>query len=58
MYQILQEIDSNPLDKTKATLIFANVTEADILLRKEFEGKSLSFDPPGTRSDRPVLWLS
>ena len=39
MLQILQAIDSNPADKTKATLIFGNVTEADILLRKEFEGQ-------------------
>ncbi|GAA5910049.1 hypothetical protein JCM8208_000939 [Rhodotorula glutinis] len=36
-WQILQAIDANPQDKTKATLIFANVTEEDILLRKEFE---------------------
>lgn len=45
MYQIMQEIDSNPSDKTKATLIFGNVTEEDILLRKEFEGElsSLAF---------------
>lgn len=39
MWQIMQEIDANPNDKTKATLVFGNVTEADILLRKEFEGK-------------------
>lgn len=37
MWQIMQQIDSNPSDTTKATLIFGNVTEADILLRKEFE---------------------
>ncbi|BGP18733.1 hypothetical protein JCM10213_009212 [Rhodosporidiobolus nylandii] len=37
MWQVLQAIDSNPEDKTKATLIFSNVTEEDILLRKEFE---------------------
>ncbi|GAA6013651.1 hypothetical protein JCM10207_004803 [Rhodosporidiobolus poonsookiae] len=36
-WQVLQAIDANPNDKTKATLIFANVTEEDILLRKEFE---------------------
>ncbi|GAA5918680.1 hypothetical protein JCM6882_006213, partial [Rhodosporidiobolus microsporus] len=36
-WQVIQAIDSNPADKTKATLIFANVTEEDILLRKEFE---------------------
>ncbi|GAA5858973.1 hypothetical protein JCM8547_007182 [Rhodosporidiobolus lusitaniae] len=37
MWQILQAIDANPEDKTKATLIFSNVTEEDILLRKQFE---------------------
>ncbi|GAA6064251.1 hypothetical protein JCM10212_006003 [Sporobolomyces blumeae] len=37
MWQVLQAIDANPDDKTKATLIFSNQTEADILLRKEFE---------------------
>ncbi|GAA6041340.1 hypothetical protein JCM8097_007671 [Rhodosporidiobolus ruineniae] len=37
MWQVLQAIDANPNDKTKATLIFSNVTEEDILLRKEFE---------------------
>ncbi|CEQ42387.1 SPOSA6832_04213 [Sporobolomyces salmonicolor] len=35
-------VNSNPEDKTKATLIFANVTEEDILLRKEFEGLAKS----------------
>lgn len=38
MWQIMQAIDANPADKTKAVLVFGNVTEADILLRKEFEG--------------------
>lgn len=38
MYQILQAIAENTEDKTKATLIFANVTEADIFLRKELDG--------------------
>ena len=33
----MQAIDANPEDKTKCTLIFSNVTEEDILLRKEFE---------------------
>ncbi|GAA5859346.1 hypothetical protein JCM1840_004573 [Sporobolomyces johnsonii] len=37
MWQILQAVNANPEDKTKATLIFSNVTEEDILLRKEFE---------------------
>ncbi|KAK4699425.1 cytochrome-b5 reductase, partial [Phenoliferia sp. Uapishka_3] len=37
MWQIIQQIDADPTDKTKAVLVFGNVTEADILLRKEFE---------------------
>lgn len=40
MYQILQAIAENPEDKTKATLIFANVTEVDIFLREELDGYS------------------
>lgn len=35
--QVMQAIEANPEDKTKCTLIFSNVTEEDILLRKEFE---------------------
>lgn len=37
MWQVMQQIDSDPTDKTKVTLLFSNVTEQDILLRKEFE---------------------
>lgn len=36
MYQLLQAIDANPQDKTKATLLFANVSEDDILLKEAF----------------------
>jgi cytochrome-b5 reductase len=35
MYQLLRAIFSNPDDKTKVTLVFGNVTEGDILLKKE-----------------------
>ncbi|PBP21667.1 NADH-cytochrome b5 reductase [Diplocarpon rosae] len=35
MYQIARAIFNNPDDKTKVTLVFANVTEEDILLKKE-----------------------
>ncbi|PHH70592.1 hypothetical protein CDD80_5897 [Ophiocordyceps camponoti-rufipedis] len=35
MYQLLRAILQNPRDKTKVTLVFGNVSEADILLRKE-----------------------
>lgn len=35
MYQLARQIFKNPDDKTKVTLVFGNVTEEDILLRKE-----------------------
>jgi len=41
-YQLMQAIDANPQDKTKVTLLFANVTEKDILLKEEFERLSKS----------------
>jgi cytochrome-b5 reductase len=37
MYQVARAIFNNPDDKTKVTLIFANVTEEDILLKQEFD---------------------
>jgi cytochrome-b5 reductase len=37
MYQLARAIFKNPNDKTKVTLIFGNVQEEDILLKKEFE---------------------
>jgi cytochrome-b5 reductase len=36
MYQVARAIFNNPDDKTKVTLVFANVTEEDILLKEEF----------------------
>lgn len=35
MYQVANMILKNPNDKTKMRLIFANLTEEDILLQKE-----------------------
>ncbi|KAK4627267.1 NADH-cytochrome b5 reductase 2 [Fulvia fulva] len=37
MYQLCRQIFKNPQDKTKVTLVFGNITEEDILLKKEFE---------------------
>jgi len=37
MLQVINEVLSNPKDKTKLTLLFANVTEDDILLREKFD---------------------
>ncbi|KAL2210496.1 ferredoxin reductase-like protein [Sarocladium strictum] len=36
MYQLARAIFNNPNDKTKVTLVFGNLTEEDILLKKEF----------------------
>ncbi|GAP88150.1 putative NADH-cytochrome b5 reductase 2 [Rosellinia necatrix] len=35
MYQLIRSIFDNPEDKTKVTLVFGNVTEGDILLKRE-----------------------
>lgn len=35
MYQLARQIFKNPDDKTKVTLVFGNVSEDDILLKKE-----------------------
>jgi len=35
MYQVMRAIFNNPEDKTKVTLVFGNVSEPDILLKKE-----------------------
>ena len=40
MLQVADEILENPSDKTKVKLIFANVSENDILLKKEIDAKA------------------
>jgi cytochrome-b5 reductase len=37
MYQLLRAIFKNPEDKTKVTLVYGNVSEDDILLKKELQ---------------------
>lgn len=37
MHQVCRAIFQNPNEKTKVTLVFANVTEEDILLKRDFE---------------------
>lgn len=37
MYQLCRAVFNNPSDNTKVTLVFANVGEADILLKKELQ---------------------
>ena len=43
MYQLARGIFKNPNDKTKVTLVFGNVTENDILLKKEFDDLEKKF---------------
>jgi cytochrome-b5 reductase len=43
MYQLARQIFKNPDDKTKVTLIFGNITEEDILLKREFEDLEQKF---------------
>ncbi|KAF2100907.1 ferredoxin reductase-like protein [Rhizodiscina lignyota] len=37
MYQLCRAIFNNPEDKTKVTLVFGNISEKDILLKRELE---------------------
>lgn len=37
MYQLIRAIFSNPNDRTKVSLVYGNLTEADILLKKELD---------------------
>ncbi|KAI1334349.1 oxidoreductase NAD-binding domain-containing protein [Xylariaceae sp. FL0016] len=37
MYQLCRAIFNNPEDKTKVTLVFGNISEEDILLKRELE---------------------
>lgn len=37
MWQTARAIFKNPEDKTKVTLVYGNLTESDILLKKEWE---------------------
>jgi len=37
MYQLARGIFKNPDDKTKVTLVFGNLTEEDVLLKREWE---------------------
>merc|ERR1712144_169839 len=47
MLQVAEAILNNPEDKTKVSLIFANVTEGDIILRKELDVYYV-LDKPGS----------
>ena len=40
MLQVIDEVLANPKDKTKLQLVFANQSEADILLKKEIDDRA------------------
>jgi cytochrome-b5 reductase len=44
MFQIIRRICEDPRDDTKTTLLYANKTEGDILLRKELDGFAEKYD--------------
>jgi len=61
MLQIIREALSNPLDTTEITLIYANVTEDDILLRDELDALQYlypSFKVYYTLDQPPSTWKS
>ncbi|EGG13857.1 NADH-cytochrome b5 reductase [Cavenderia fasciculata] len=43
MLQVIKAIVSNPEDKTKVSLVFGNITEEDILLKKELDQVSENY---------------
>ena len=53
MLQIIRAILKNPIDMTKINLIYANVNEEDILLKKELSGRTRS---QAERLDRILTW--
>lgn len=68
MYQILQHALSDPSNKTRFTLIFANLTPADILLKSEFDALRAAHpdtfsvvytvDNPGDKWDGPTGYVN
>lgn len=46
MYQVIKAVLSNPSDKTECSLIYANQTEEDILLRDEVGGLEVVIAAP------------
>ena len=44
MLQVAYEIVSNPDDKTQVSLVFANQTEKDIILKKELDEMAAKHD--------------
>jgi len=40
MLQVVDEILANPADKTQVSLVFANISEADILMKKDIDARA------------------
>lgn len=45
-HTVAQAVFNNPQDKTKVTLLFGNISEEDILLRKEWECECSGWPSP------------
>eukprot|EP00240_Pyramimonas_obovata_P016034 CAMPEP_0118928594 /NCGR_PEP_ID=MMETSP1169-20130426/5825_1 /TAXON_ID=36882 /ORGANISM="Pyramimonas obovata, Strain CCMP722" /LENGTH=283 /DNA_ID=CAMNT_0006870621 /DNA_START=237 /DNA_END=1085 /DNA_ORIENTATION=+ len=59
MLQVIEEILSNPEDRTTASLLFANVTQEDILLRQRIDSLAAShsnFQVTYVLDKPPVFW--
>ena len=57
MYQVMKAILSNPADLTEIRLLYANQTEADILLRPELEALAKSHpDRCVPAPQQPTMW--
>ena len=61
MLQVIDEILADPADKTKVSLIFANQTESDILMKKEIDARAAAH--PDKLSvyyviDKSTAWFS
>lgn len=52
MLQLIRQITRDPKDETKLSLLFANQTEEDILLRDELE------EAAKNHSDRVKVWYT
>jgi len=52
MLQLIRQVTRDPKDETKLSLLFANQTEEDILLRDELE------EAVKSHSDRIKVWYT
>jgi len=57
MYQLIRAICEDDSDNTQISLIYANNTEGDILLREEFEGFSVRAAAYDQRDDQELSWV-